>query len=254
MKNDIFLDFSIIEEHDRFCIDDADRGRWNSPLSFGNHFRNPSTGFAEKKKQEKEKNDLRPIFSVFQQEFNLPRYVHENVIVALAPLLDKNYPPPEICDFFSRVRSFQRPMKIDNSTCVFLLVLKHCRDSPRSQIVIEMFTPVVQRILKHNTVRSRRNKSKAARKRTSPILFFASGFRSISAHEDFRSRISSRSELSERRSKSRSGFYKKVNTNFRWETRQSIYFRNFQDSRTDDDLSVSARFAELRFRLFSSDL
>ena len=39
-----------------------------------------------------------------QQEFNLPRYVHENVIVALAPLLEKNYPSPEICDFFSRVR------------------------------------------------------------------------------------------------------------------------------------------------------
>ncbi|CAF0881593.1 unnamed protein product [Adineta ricciae] len=64
-----------------------------------------------------------------QQQFNLPRYVHENVIVALAPLLEKNYPSPEICDFFSR----------------------HCRDSPRSHIVIEMFTPVVQRILKHNT-------------------------------------------------------------------------------------------------------
>ena len=39
----------------------------------------------------------------FQQQFNLPRYVHENVIVALAPLLEKNYPSPEICDFFSRV-------------------------------------------------------------------------------------------------------------------------------------------------------
>jgi hypothetical protein len=38
-----------------------------------------------------------------QQEFNLPRYVHENVIVALAPLLEKSYPSPEICDFFSRV-------------------------------------------------------------------------------------------------------------------------------------------------------
>ncbi|CAF3664940.1 unnamed protein product [Rotaria sp. Silwood1] len=64
-----------------------------------------------------------------QQQFNLPRFVHENVIVSLAPLLEKNYPSPEICDFFTR----------------------HCRDSPRSQIVIEMFTPVVQRILKHNT-------------------------------------------------------------------------------------------------------
>ncbi|CAF4560779.1 unnamed protein product [Rotaria socialis] len=64
-----------------------------------------------------------------QQQFYLPRFVHENVIVSLAPLLEKHYPSPEICDFFSR----------------------HCRDSPRSQIVIEMFTPVVQIILKHNT-------------------------------------------------------------------------------------------------------
>ena len=30
--------------------------------------------------------------------------------------------------------------------------LQHCKNSPRSQIVIELFTPVVHRILKHNTV------------------------------------------------------------------------------------------------------
>nr|XP_006817403.1 PREDICTED: c-Maf-inducing protein-like [Saccoglossus kowalevskii] len=53
---------------------------------------------------------------------------HENVIVALAPLLENNQPSPEICAFFS----------------------KHCKNSPRSNVVIEMFTPVVQRILKHN--------------------------------------------------------------------------------------------------------
>ena len=46
-----------------------------------------------------------PVFFVlsFQQQVNLPRFVHENVIVSLAPLLEKNYPSPEICDFFSRV-------------------------------------------------------------------------------------------------------------------------------------------------------
>ncbi|CAF2818775.1 unnamed protein product [Rotaria sp. Silwood2] len=66
-----------------------------------------------------------------QQEFDSSHFVHENVIEALAPLLEKNYPSPEMCDFFSR----------------------HCRDSPRSQIVIEMFTPTVQKILKHNTVK-----------------------------------------------------------------------------------------------------
>jgi hypothetical protein len=68
------------------------------------------------------------LISEILQRHNLPRQAHEEVIVALSPLLEKNHPSPEICDFFSR----------------------HCRDSPRSHIVIEMFTPVVQRILKHN--------------------------------------------------------------------------------------------------------
>ncbi|XP_025115015.1 C-Maf-inducing protein-like isoform X2 [Pomacea canaliculata] len=53
---------------------------------------------------------------------------HESIIVALTPLLENNHPTQEICDFFS----------------------KHCKNSPRSSIVIELFTPVVQRILKHN--------------------------------------------------------------------------------------------------------
>lgn len=58
----------------------------------------------------------------------ITRCAHENIIVALAPLLENNHPTQEICDFFS----------------------KHCKNSPRSSIVIELFTPVVQRILKHN--------------------------------------------------------------------------------------------------------
>lgn len=59
----------------------------------------------------------------------ITRVAHENIIVALAPLLENNHPTQEICEFFS----------------------KHCKNSPRSSIVIELFTPVVQRILKHNT-------------------------------------------------------------------------------------------------------
>ena len=54
----------------------------------------------------------------------------EEVIVALAPLLENNTPSPQICNFFSR----------------------HCCDAPRSRLVIDMFTPVVRRILKHNVV------------------------------------------------------------------------------------------------------
>uniref|UniRef100_A0AAY4DP00 C-Maf-inducing protein n=1 Tax=Denticeps clupeoides TaxID=299321 RepID=A0AAY4DP00_9TELE len=47
---------------------------------------------------------------------------------AIAPLLENNHPPPGLCEFFC----------------------KHCRERPRSMVVIEVFTPVVQRILKHN--------------------------------------------------------------------------------------------------------
>ncbi|XP_050397029.1 C-Maf-inducing protein isoform X1 [Patella vulgata] len=58
----------------------------------------------------------------------ITKLAHENIIVALTPLLENNHPTQEICDFFS----------------------KHCKNSPRSSIVIELFTPVVHRILKHN--------------------------------------------------------------------------------------------------------
>ncbi|PWA33083.1 hypothetical protein CCH79_00013075, partial [Gambusia affinis] len=59
---------------------------------------------------------------------NLSAQDHENIIVAIAPLLENNHPPPDLCEFFC----------------------KHCRERPRSMVVIEVFTPVVQRILKHN--------------------------------------------------------------------------------------------------------
>uniref|UniRef100_A0A8V5GSQ6 C-Maf-inducing protein PH domain-containing protein n=1 Tax=Melopsittacus undulatus TaxID=13146 RepID=A0A8V5GSQ6_MELUD len=61
-------------------------------------------------------------------ENNLTTQDHENIIVATAPLLENNHPPPELCEFFC----------------------KHCRERPRSMVVIEVFTPAVQRILKHN--------------------------------------------------------------------------------------------------------
>lgn len=54
---------------------------------------------------------------------------HENIIIALTPLLENNHPTQEICEF----------------------LIKHCKKSPRSSIVIDLFTPVAQRILKHNT-------------------------------------------------------------------------------------------------------
>lgn len=53
---------------------------------------------------------------------------HEQIILALAPLLEKNSPTQHMCDFFS----------------------KHCKNNPRSQLILELFTPVVHRILKHN--------------------------------------------------------------------------------------------------------
>ncbi|XP_048886048.1 C-Maf-inducing protein-like isoform X2 [Brienomyrus brachyistius] len=53
---------------------------------------------------------------------------HENVIMAIAPLLENNSPPPKLCDLF----------------------LKHLQECPRSTVVTEVFTPMVHRILKHN--------------------------------------------------------------------------------------------------------
>lgn len=68
------------------------------------------------------------LVSEILQRQNISKQIHEEMIVCLGPLLEKNPPSPEICDFFS----------------------KHCKNSPRSYIIIELFTPVVKRILKHN--------------------------------------------------------------------------------------------------------
>lgn len=43
-------------------------------------------------------------------------------------------------------------------TEVRLCLPQHCRERPRSMVVIEVFTPVVQRILKHNMVRRHKGK------------------------------------------------------------------------------------------------
>ncbi|CAG5134304.1 unnamed protein product [Candidula unifasciata] len=64
-----------------------------------------------------------------QNDEFLSKELQESIIIALTPLLEKNHPTQEICEFFS----------------------KHCKNSPRSTLVIELFTPVVHRILKHNT-------------------------------------------------------------------------------------------------------
>ncbi|RVE72124.1 hypothetical protein OJAV_G00058580 [Oryzias javanicus] len=68
------------------------------------------------------------ISTLLAENSNLSAQDHENIIVAIAPLLENNHPPPDLCEFFC----------------------KHCRERPRSMVVIEVFTPVVQRILKHN--------------------------------------------------------------------------------------------------------
>uniref|UniRef100_A0A4W6F1E4 C-Maf inducing protein n=1 Tax=Lates calcarifer TaxID=8187 RepID=A0A4W6F1E4_LATCA len=71
---------------------------------------------------------LHIISTLLAENSNLSTQDHENIILAIAPLLENNHPPPDLCEFFC----------------------KHCRERPRSMVVIEVFTPVVQRILKHN--------------------------------------------------------------------------------------------------------
>ncbi|XP_075796113.1 C-Maf-inducing protein isoform X5 [Pelodiscus sinensis] len=71
---------------------------------------------------------LEIVSKLLSENTNLTTQDHESIIVAIAPLLENNHPPPDLCEFFC----------------------KHCRERPRSMVVIEVFTPVVQRILKHN--------------------------------------------------------------------------------------------------------
>uniref|UniRef100_A0A672PCR0 C-Maf-inducing protein n=1 Tax=Sinocyclocheilus grahami TaxID=75366 RepID=A0A672PCR0_SINGR len=71
---------------------------------------------------------LHIISTLLAENTNLSAQDYENIIVAIAPLLENNHPPPDLCEFFCQ----------------------HCRERPRSMVVIEVFTPVVQRILKHN--------------------------------------------------------------------------------------------------------
>ncbi|XP_053304463.1 C-Maf-inducing protein isoform X1 [Spea bombifrons] len=71
---------------------------------------------------------LEIVSKLLSENINLTTLEHESIIVAIAPLLENNHPPPDLCEFFC----------------------KHCRERPRSMVVIEVFTPVVQRILKHN--------------------------------------------------------------------------------------------------------
>ncbi|MBN3315160.1 CMIP protein, partial [Atractosteus spatula] len=71
---------------------------------------------------------LEIVSKLLSENINLTTQEHENIIMAVAPLLENNHPPPDLCEFFC----------------------KHCRERPRSMVVIEVFTPVVQRILKHN--------------------------------------------------------------------------------------------------------
>ncbi|XP_055933157.1 C-Maf-inducing protein-like [Argiope bruennichi] len=58
----------------------------------------------------------------------LPKSHHEEIISVICPILELTTPTPEVCDFLT----------------------KYCRENPRSRIVLELFIPIVQRILKHN--------------------------------------------------------------------------------------------------------
>lgn len=58
----------------------------------------------------------------------LPFDVVEDIIRAILPLLERTTPTPEICEYFC----------------------KHCKKCPQSQVIFEMYAPMVHRILKHN--------------------------------------------------------------------------------------------------------
>lgn len=65
---------------------------------------------------------------LFKGQAWIPRQLSEEIILVISPLLEHTTPPAEICNFFCR----------------------HCQENPRSSLVLNNFTPIVQRILKHN--------------------------------------------------------------------------------------------------------
>uniref|UniRef100_A0A4W3IQK6 C-Maf-inducing protein n=1 Tax=Callorhinchus milii TaxID=7868 RepID=A0A4W3IQK6_CALMI len=144
---------------------------------------------------------LEIVSKLLSENLNLTTQEHENIIVAIAPLLENNHPPPDLCEFFCKVPLtlyfFLVAWHVCICVCVYMCVCvhmcvcaqihpctmcmqvnftndhftslngpfaphwseldlfvfcssQHCRERPRSMVVIEVFTPVVQRILKHN--------------------------------------------------------------------------------------------------------
>lgn len=65
--------------------------------------------------------------STLEQQLNSKK-LNEEIIMSLSPLLEKTNPTVEICLFLSR----------------------HCRMYPRSAVVCEDYSEIVQRILKHS--------------------------------------------------------------------------------------------------------
>ncbi|XP_053742078.1 C-Maf-inducing protein isoform X1 [Synchiropus splendidus] len=92
---------------------------------------------------------LHIISTLLAENSSLSPQDHENIIVAIAPLLENNHPPPDLCEFFCKVSVGWR-VQTRVQTVQPVPVSQHCRERPRSMVVIEVFTPVVQRILKHN--------------------------------------------------------------------------------------------------------
>ncbi|XP_064466957.1 C-Maf-inducing protein-like isoform X2 [Ornithodoros turicata] len=71
--------------------------------------------------------DIISKFLVTSKDWLQPDVV-EDVIRIILPLLERTTPTAELCEYFC----------------------KHCKRCPQSRVVFEMYTPVVQRILKHN--------------------------------------------------------------------------------------------------------
>ncbi|XP_042894636.1 C-Maf-inducing protein [Parasteatoda tepidariorum] len=58
----------------------------------------------------------------------MTRSIAEEVIITVATIFEYSTPTSEICDFFCW----------------------HCRENPRSVVILDIFTPIVEKILKHN--------------------------------------------------------------------------------------------------------
>ena len=73
--------------------------------------------------------------------------------LSLKPLSNPLLHAADVQKLKKGMRAVSRDLCVTEQVLTHTLALQHCRQCPRSLVVVEMFAPIVQRILKHTVVR-----------------------------------------------------------------------------------------------------